>query len=210
MSDAPKKEGDNLNTFGIVVIGVVATFVTWALVVALQAYYGHTEGAFAQEREVAGQDAQRKSMRAQQTAELKGGERNATTGTGTIAIEVAMDKVREQARAGAPSLVPAIGSHDKPTVPAVWGRPPDDAKPPVMEPEVPGEVPAEGAEGGDAAAAEGAAPAGATSAPSGAPANPATPPARQPTAGEEAAKPPQSPGRTPTPGGGAAPAQPTR
>ena len=98
----------------------------------------------AEERETAGQDSQQRTLRARQMKELEGGERNAQSGIGTIPIDVAMKLVASEGNDSAvASLVPAVGAHDKPTVPAVWGRPPDDAKPPTDE--TPTDAPSDGA-----------------------------------------------------------------
>ncbi len=44
MSDLPRKAQDRVNTFGVVLIGLVAAVLLWVSVVARQAYYYRTAG----------------------------------------------------------------------------------------------------------------------------------------------------------------------
>jgi hypothetical protein len=185
MSELPRKAPDRVNTFGVVLIGLVAAVLLWVSVVALQAYYYGTAGKLESERGAAGKSREVRDLKAQQRAELAEGKYvDAKKGIVTIPIDDAMKLVLHDAKAGAPSLVPAIGAHDQPTVPAVSGRPPDNVQPPT-------------APGG---ATEGvAAPAGGGAAPAPAPAAGSAP---APAAGSTPAP---AAGSTPAPAAGSAP-----
>jgi hypothetical protein len=156
----PKRANDVVNNFGIVLIGVVSAILVWVSVVALQAYYDIGAGKLELERLEAGQEHGVRELKAKQTAalhELKWLDQK--KGTVAIDIDSAMAMVVRDAKAGAPSLVPAIGPHDLATVPALPGRPADAAAAPAPAP------------AGAPAAAPAPAPAGAAApAPAGAPA----------------------------------------
>jgi hypothetical protein len=172
MSSAlPKKAQDRVNTYGIVLIGLVSALLLWVSVVALQAYYNRTSGLLQGARDAEGKNRQVIDLKSAQVAELNDSKVvNPQKQIVTIPIGDAEKLVLQGLREGAPSLVPAIGPHDLPTVPAVWGKP-ADVKP-----------------------AEGAAPAGA--APAG-----AAPAGAAPAGGADAASlpPGTTPGTTPTP-----------
>lgn len=126
MSGLPKKATDRVNTYGVVLIGIVSGLLLWVSVVALQAYYNTTSGSVERERGATNKgrevrDLKESQLRALQEAKFV----DAKAGTVTIPIESAMSAVLASARSGSPSLVPAIGPHDTPTVPAVWGKPAD-------------------------------------------------------------------------------------
>jgi hypothetical protein len=197
MSDLPRKAQDRVNTFGVVLIGMVAAVLLWVSVVALQAYYYSTNGKLETQRSATGKGREVRDLKAEQRAYLQEGKYvDPKKGIVTIPIDDAMKLVLRDGKAGAPSLVPAIGAHDQPTVPAVSGRPPDNVQPPAAPggaaPAPGGAAPAPGgaasASGGAASAPGGAAPApggaagGAATAPAGAaPTTPAGPaPAAQP------------------------------
>ncbi len=122
--DSPRKAEDKLNNSVIVTVGIVGTLVVWGSIVALQAYYDSTAGQEEQRREIAGQSDALRSLNAQSWQAM--GEYRAKGGTSNriaIPIELAMKLVvRDRKKA---SLVPVVGSHDKPTYPAVVGRPSD-------------------------------------------------------------------------------------
>jgi hypothetical protein len=131
MSGLPKKAQDRVNTFGILLIGLVTTVLLWVSVVALQAYYYSSAGEIEREREAHNKGRQARDLKARQTAELMDSKYvDPQRGLVTIPIDTAKDMVLREARGRADSLVPAIGAHDTPTVPAVWGRPSDTATAP--------------------------------------------------------------------------------
>ena len=131
MSDLPRKAQDRVNTFGVVLIGLVAAVLLWVSVIALQAYYYSTAGKMEAERGSAGKSREVRDLKAEQRAYLQEGKYvDPKKGIVAIPIDDAMKLVVRDGKAGSPSLVPAIGAHDQPTVPAVSGRPPDNVQPP--------------------------------------------------------------------------------
>lgn len=187
MSELPKKAEDRVNTFGVVLIGLVAAVLLWVSVVALQAYYYSTAGKLESERGSSGKSREVRDLKAEQRAYLQEGKYvDPKKGIVTIPADDAMRLVLRDAKSGEPSLVPAVGAHDQPTVPAVSGRPPDNVA-------APGTAPASGS----APTAPASGSAATTPAPdaSGAPAGPI--PANPPTT-------PVGPG--PTPEAGSSPA----
>src|SRR5688572_23133750 len=111
MSGMPKKNADNVNNFGIVLIGLTSAVLLWVSVVALQAYYGSTAGAVEEERQATNQGGEVRALMAQQTSLLKESHWvDQKKGTVSIPIEAAEALVIAAAQAGAPSLVPSIGS----------------------------------------------------------------------------------------------------
>jgi hypothetical protein len=134
MSGGARQE-DKVNTFGVVLIGVASAILVWATIVFLQAYYDQTEGKLNSERSAINKDAEVRALRAEQVALLS--EARYVAGTtpqlATMPIDIAMKKVIEDARAGKP-LVPAIGEANKPTIPAVPGKPADAASAPAPAP----------------------------------------------------------------------------
>ena len=187
MSELPRKAQDRINTFGVVLIGVVATVLLWVSVVALQAYYYSTAGEVESQRASAGKSREARDLKAQQRADLQDSKYiDPKKGIVTIPLDDAMKLVLQDAKTGARSLVPAIGAHDQPTIPAVSGRPPDN-------------VATTAAPGGAAAPAGGAAP----------PAGGATPPAGGATPPDGTTPPASgSAPATPAPDAKAAPAAP--
>jgi len=198
MSSAlPHKAQDRVNTYGIVLIGLVSSVLLWVSVVALQAYYNRTAGDLEGERDAVDKSKQVRDLKSKQSAELSETKYvNPQKGIVTIPIARAEGLVLRGLRDQAPSLVPAIGPHDLPTVPAKWGRPPDAAAAPGGAAPAAGAAPVAGAApaapGGAAPAAPGAAPAPAGAAPPGA--------APAPAAGAAAAG-----GAAPAPAAGTAP-----
>jgi len=192
MSDLPRKAQDRVNTFGVVLIGMVAAVLLWVSVVALQAYYYSTNGKLEAQRSATGKGREVRDLKAEQRAYLQEGKYvDPKKGIVTIPIDDAMKLVLRDGKAGASSLVPAIGAHDQPTVPAVSGRPPDNVQPPA-------------APGGAAPAPGGAAPPPAGAAPTTpagpAPAgNPAEAPATGTTGAPTAPTTPAPPSPSPNP-----------
>lgn len=203
--EATEKQPDTPNLVGIIVIGSAGALLVFILFVALQAYYSADASALQAERDAEGIDLEYRNLLVEQETMLNN-PRWVDQGKRTAAyrIESAMERVVEAAKAdrGA-TLVPAVGAHDTPTIPAIAGRPDDNAQVPTPAATAPAAgTPAEGtpAEGTPApGTAEAAAPAtGTGSAPAegtppsegGAPANPGqtTPPeaAPAPTTGNTA------------------------
>jgi hypothetical protein len=118
---------DKTNTLAIVTIGIASVLLLWASIVALQAYYANTFGAEMKRKFADGQDAELRTLLADQRAGLQALRRNDDE-TVRIPIDRAKQLVVAELRAGQPaSLVPAVGPHTEPTVPAIWGRPADGA-----------------------------------------------------------------------------------
>ena len=132
--DSSKREPDSLNSVAIFAIGAVGALVVYTAVVGLQAYYRHTITQEEQRKAVVGADAELRSATAAQEQALAGYRWvDQEKQIATIPIERAMELVAAEAKTNTgKSLVPAVTPrHDVPTVPAVWGRPPDNAKPPA-------------------------------------------------------------------------------
>jgi hypothetical protein len=206
MSSAlPRKAQDRVNNYGIMLIGLVSAVLLWVSVVALQAYYNRTSGLLQGERDELGMNRQVIDLKSAQLAELNDSKFvNPQKGIVSIPITDAEKLVLQGLREGSPSLVPAVGAHDLPTVPAVWGRPSDAA--PGAAPAgatASGAAPAGVAPAGAApagAAPAGAAPAGGATASGAAPAG-AAPAGAAPagSTGEASLPAGTTPGTTPTP-----------
>jgi hypothetical protein len=118
---------DKPNTLAIVTIGIASVLLLWASIVALQAYYENTFGAEMKRKFAEGQDAELRTLLAEQRASLQALKRNDDE-TVRIPVDRAKQLVVAELRSGQPaSLVPAVGPHTEPTVPAIWGRPADGA-----------------------------------------------------------------------------------
>lgn len=197
--EATEKQPDNPNMVGIIVIGAAGSLLVLILFIALQAYYSANASALQAEREAEGIDLEYRTLQVEQET-LLSNPRWVDQGKRTVAyrIETAMERVVAAAAAdrGA-TLVPAVGAHDVPTVPAIPGRPDDNVQMPAAPdsgtPADPAAAPAEGAAPAGGAPAEGAAPAtgtgtapaeGTPPTPGGAPANAGqtTPPSPVPPA----------------------------
>jgi len=133
----PARNEDKVNTFAIVVVGLVSAIVVWASVVLLQAYYQNTAGAAEEERQAVGQNDTVRSLRAEQRASLAEA-RYVTDAAGarmaSIPLEAAKAKVLADAQKQAPSLVPRVAAHNVPSIPAMPGKPKPLAAPPVDAP----------------------------------------------------------------------------
>ncbi|HET6613888.1 MAG TPA: hypothetical protein VFG83_17940 [Kofleriaceae bacterium] len=124
---------DKVNALGIVTIGIVSAMLVWVSVVALQAYYQNTYGEEEAKKNAENKSAAYLSLRATQAADLDEyvwADRQ--KGLVKLPIERAMELVVHDLQAGSPSVVPAVGAQDTPTVPAVFGRPPDGVKMPGL------------------------------------------------------------------------------
>ena len=157
--EATEKQPDTPNLVGITVIGAAGALLVFVLFVALQAYYSAEASALQSERDAEGIDLEYRNLLVEQETMLSN-PRWVDQGKRTAAyrIESAMERVVEAAKAdrGA-SLVPAVGAHDTPTVPAIPGRPDDNAQVPAPAGATPaaGAAPAEGAPAGSADATTG-------------------------------------------------------
>lgn len=163
--EATEKQPDNLNMVGITVIGAAGSLLVYIIFVALQAFYAADTSELQAKRDADGIDLEYRNLLADQQTALNGYRwLDQSKRTVAFPVETAMDRVIEAAKAdrGA-ALVPAVGAHDMPTVPAIPGRPADGAVAPAAP------APADGAAApadGTAAPADGtAAPADGTAAP---------------------------------------------
>jgi hypothetical protein len=177
--EATEKQPDNLNMVGITVIGAAGSLLVYIIFVALQAFYAVDTSELQALRDAEGIDLEYRSLLADQQTALNGYRRvDPNKGTVTFPIDLAMERVLEAAKTDrAAVLVPAVGAHDMPTVPAIPGKPADGAQVPAT-PAAPADgtaVPADGTAvpaDGTAVPADGtAAPADGTVVPGG----PATP-----------------------------------
>jgi len=128
-----KRPTSKLNAAAIFTVAAAGALFVYVAVVALQAYYQSTVTAEEERKAAQGLDTEVRSLRAAQLAKLSEYKWvDQQKGTVTLPIERAMELVTRDAQAMAPSLVPAVvPSQSVPTVPAVWGRPPDNATPPA-------------------------------------------------------------------------------
>ncbi len=146
--DSPKKQADYVNTFGIVVIGLAGSLLVYVSFIGLQAFYEVGAAAKLEARQVEGLNDEFRSLQSEQQAELNAYRWiDQQKQTVTIPVDEAMKYVAEAARGSASTLVPAVGTHDVATVPAVAGRPPDNVQMPAP--------PAPSAPAPDSAGAEG-------------------------------------------------------
>ncbi len=135
MSEFQKRGEDKVNTFGIVIVAVVASVLVWVSIVALQVYYRNSDSELADRRASEGIDNELRSLKAAQTALLSKNEyADASKGLlKRLDIDLAMARVVESAGAGSASLVPRIGLHDTTDVPAQFGKQPDNPVAPAAE-----------------------------------------------------------------------------
>jgi hypothetical protein len=122
MSDntAPRAE-DKVNTYAIVVVGLVGALLTYVSIVALQAYYASSIGAEESVKDVAGLGADYQSLKVEQSIAMS--EYGRAGDKIRLPIERAKELVLEDARNRASTLVPAVGEHDTPTVDPATGKP---------------------------------------------------------------------------------------
>ena len=151
------KQLDKLNILAIVAVGLVGVFGLYASFVGLQAFFEAEARKVAEARFAEEQSDEFRSVQAEQQGEMQDYRwRSQAERTVTVPIGRAMELVIADIGKGqASNLVPSVGPHDTPTVPAVFGRPPDNVKMPAKSPS-PGET---------EAASEGAAPAPESAAP---------------------------------------------
>ena len=133
----PKRAGDKLNTIGIVVVGICSAVLVYVTIVALQAFYMNDTSEIQTMADYGGQDTQAKAIKAEQTGTItRGTTPNAPpTAAGQlqtyrIPINVAMQKVVDDAKKDPTTLIPAFGASKCRTVLPDFGRPKADDKPP--------------------------------------------------------------------------------
>ena len=148
MSNAPHKAADTVNVFGIVLIGIASALLLWATAVALQGYYLQSAGPIEDERASMELESTKRTINAQQIANLHRSEENvAYQGSAEACfrnpIEAAMLNVVADAEAGKATLVPAVGMHNTRMVAPIAGYPDPAgaaAPPPVIDPKAPKKV----------------------------------------------------------------------
>ena len=130
------KQSDTLNIIGVVSVGLIGALGIYISFVGLQAFYEVEARAVEERRFADGKSDEFRSLQAQQEAEVNSYRWVSTAkGTVTLKIERAMQVVVGEVKKGnAGNLVPALGPHDTPTVPAVFGRPPDNVQMPAPAP----------------------------------------------------------------------------
>lgn len=147
--EATEKQPDQLNMLGVIVVGLSGALLVYATFIALQAYYVTGASALQAQRESEGIDMEYRSLQAKQQSalqELRWVDQGRQIVT--LPIEDAMQRVVEAAKADpAAALVPAVGAHDTPTVPAIPGRPDDNVQMPAATPPAAPEAGAAAAEG---------------------------------------------------------------
>ena len=144
--EGPKKQEDKLNIVWIFAFTLMGGAFIYATFVGLQALYLDEAVALREAREADGKRDAFNALRAKQalTEYKKVTDKDGKTRL-HIPLTRAMELVVQDVRKGNPSnLVSAVGPSDKPTVPAVFGRPPDGVQMPAPKP-----VPTPGDEGGD-------------------------------------------------------------
>lgn len=136
----PKRAGDKLNTIGIVVVGICSAVLVYVTIVALQAFYMNDTSEIQTMADYGGQDTQAKAIKAEQTGTItKGTTPNAAPTTPAqlqtyrIPINVAMQKVVDDAKKDPATLIPAFGASKCRTVLPDFGRPKPDDKPPCAQ-----------------------------------------------------------------------------
>lgn len=165
--DGSKKQADKLNIVWIFAFTIMGGAFVYASFVFLQALFLDDAESVRFKREAEGKRAAFNALRAKQvvTDYKKVTEKDGTTRI-QIPLNRAMELVVNDVRKGNPSnLVMAVGPSDQPTVPAVFGRPPDNVQMPAPDPPAPPtptptpggdgtvEAPPEGPEGPAAGAA---------------------------------------------------------
>lgn len=214
--EGPKKQADLVNIVSLIAVSICGAFGVFISFVGLQAFYDLEASQLAEKREAEGIRDEYNEVAASHRNKLSYGWADKNAGRVRLDIQRSVELVLADAKAGrASNLVPVVGPHLIPTVPAVFGRPPDDVKMPAAsptdsQPATDGAAqapdPGQGQDGAapqDGAAVDpGAQPAGTepAGAPQPAPAGQAAPAAGQP--GAAAGQPPVAPASKPaTPAG---------
>lgn len=197
----PARNPDQINTIGIVVVGICGAVLVYVTIVALQAFYMNDTSEIQMMADYGGNDVTARSVRTSQINNIN--EYGANAGSAgqppvsyRIPITEAMKQVVVSAKADPSTLVPTQGRSDKATVKPIFGRPQPVAAP--VDPGA-GSAVAPGADAGSAAAPG----TGSAGAPGSAPSAPMTP-----TGGQGAGGGPVAPttggSTTPAPAGTAA------
>jgi len=122
-SETGKRNSDNLNILGVVVVGICGAVLVYVSIALLQAYYMNDTAQVEVMADYGGQDSMQRSVKNEQLGHIEPlqGVRNAN-GTYVIKIERAMDLVVEDAKQDPSKLVPSQGpSNVQPKNPA-YGR----------------------------------------------------------------------------------------
>ena len=202
----PKRNPDNLNTFGVVVVGISAAAMVYVAITALQAFYMNDSSEIQTMADYGGQDVTAKGHKSDElqhitrspsqvaTQPTPMGDNAAPAPTYQIDIGDAMKLVVASAKSDPTHLIPSLPSATKATIEPVFGRP----KPlGAAAPAAPTTAPAAPAGAGSAAAAPAAGSAGDT-------ANLAAPSSTAAPGVAGGSGPGVSPGAATTPGAGAA------
>jgi len=118
----PHRNPDKLNTIGIVVVGICGAVLVYVTIVALQAFYMNDTAELQQNQDYGGQDARLKAIRADQQRNINELALASPT-TYRIPIDLAMNKVIQNAQVDPSTLVPAVGKSNVPTICPEFGRP---------------------------------------------------------------------------------------
>jgi hypothetical protein len=118
----PHRNPDKLNTIGIVVVGICGAVLVYVTIVALQAFYMNDTAELQQNQDYGGQDARLKAIRADQQRNINEYALASPTSY-RIPIDVAMNKVIQNAQVDPSTLVPALGKSNVPTICPEFGRP---------------------------------------------------------------------------------------
>lgn len=124
----PKRNPDQLNTIGIVVVGICGAVLVYVTIVALQAFYMNDTSEVQTMADYNGNDSNARSIKTAQIQHLTDPGSNPVdpkkgVATYHINIDDAMRLVVEGAKVDPSNLVPTEGRSDKPTAKPIYGRP---------------------------------------------------------------------------------------
>lgn len=130
----PHRNPDQLNSIGIVVVGICGAVLVYVSIVALQAFYMNDTSEVQTMADYGGQDTAHKLLRAQQVENLQRYEAKAAPQapkpgepaapqTYAISIDDAIPLVVQSAKRDPSNLVPSLGPANTPTVKPIYGRP---------------------------------------------------------------------------------------
>ncbi|MBA3452274.1 MAG: hypothetical protein H0T42_04150 [Deltaproteobacteria bacterium] len=127
----PKRSPDQLNTIGIIVIGICSAVLVYVSIVALQAFYMNDTSDIQTMADYGGNDVTARTIKTSQIQNISEFGANPAapgkTATYRTSIDVAMKQVVDAAKVDPAALVPVVGRSDKATVQPVFGRPPPTA-----------------------------------------------------------------------------------
>jgi hypothetical protein len=130
MSGGPKRNPDNLNTFGVVVVGISAAVMVYVAITALQAFYMNDTSELQTMQDYGGQDTTAKSHKADEMQNIEITASNpAAAGqqqTYHVKVEHAMKLIADEASKPGwdpTHLIPMLPPSIKPTVQPIFGRP---------------------------------------------------------------------------------------